>query len=131
MKLIELRNGFNKKYDIVLDFYLNRMDNSLYSRNINLKQFERIKKISKNYSEYEIGYSLSDPLEVKSILEKKSYRYFLISEVENIIGSYHRAKQDFLEKNNSGNFCKNKYIPELIEVYRDYSKLVEHGILFP
>lgn len=127
VQLIELRNGFQKKYDLVIDFYLDRMDNSIYSRNIDLKRFERIRKISKAYSEYEIHYTLEKPEEENPFFKEKKYQYILVSQVENIVSSYHRTKQDFLEKSNSGNFCKKKDISELIDIYREHFKVLEQG----
>lgn len=127
--LIELRNGFKKQYDIVLDFYLNRMDNSVYSRNIDLKKFDRIRKIARAYCEYEIHYSFSAPEEQKTFLENQSFQYFLISEVDNVIRSYHQVRQDFYEKSRSGNFCRKKHIQDLIEVYRENSRVLEYGMI--
>ena len=126
--LIELRQGFNQEYDNVLNFYLERMDSSIYSRNIELNKFEDLKKLAQTYVEYEIHYSFSDRLEIINEL-KGYYDYILLSKVPNVLKDYNLCKFDFYEKNKTGNFIKAAEVKELIEIYFDNFKEWEFGSL--
>lgn len=124
--LIELRQGFNQEYDNVLNFYLEQMDSSVYSRNIDLKKFEELQKLSQEYIEYEIHYSFSDSLEIINELKGK-YDYILLSRVSNVLKDYNLCKFDFYERNKRGNFIKANEVKELIEIYHDNFKEWEFG----
>ncbi|MCB1156627.1 MAG: hypothetical protein H7A25_08020 [Leptospiraceae bacterium] len=126
--MIELRQGFSQEYDNVLNFYLEQMDSSIYSRNINLKQYEEIRKLSKQYVEYEIHYSFSDFPEIKNEL-KEYFDYILISKVPNVLKDYNLCKFDFYERNKTGNFIRIEEITDLLEIYLKNFKDYEFGSL--
>lgn len=115
---IELRQGFNHSYDNILNFYLDRMDDSIYSGNINLTRYQRIRHISQNYVEYKIFYSFAHELEIKNELAR-NWDYILISEAEDIITAFENARYNFRRRAKDGNFCKIRDIEDLIEVERE------------
>ncbi|MEM7181204.1 MAG: hypothetical protein AAF518_09845 [Spirochaetota bacterium] len=124
--LIELRQGFNQEYDNVLNFYLDQMDSSIYSKNIDLKEFERIRALAKNYVEYEIHYSFADVYEIKNEIQDQ-FDYILLAKVSNLIKDYNLCKFDFFERNSKGNFILLSEIEDLIEVYKEECEEVEIG----
>ncbi|MEM7181459.1 MAG: hypothetical protein AAF518_11145 [Spirochaetota bacterium] len=46
--MIELSQGFENEYDNILNFYLDRMDDSILSGGLDLQRFARIQKIAAN-----------------------------------------------------------------------------------
>ncbi|MCB1176094.1 MAG: hypothetical protein KDK36_00825 [Leptospiraceae bacterium] len=65
--LIELRNGLDEEVeDGSILFYLQYLENSIITNNIDLQLFERVKKIKNFYMEYKIHYLLSDELEINN-----------------------------------------------------------------
>jgi hypothetical protein len=127
--LIELRQGFNQEYDNVLNFYLDKMNSSVYSRNIDLKKYEEIQKLAKQYVEYEVHYSFSDLYEIKNELVDCQYSYVLISRVPNVIKDYNLSKFDLYERNKTGNFIKIQEIKDFLEVYLENYNDLELGSL--
>ena len=113
VKLIELRNGFNQDFDKSVSFFLEQMDSSIYSNDINLKQFENTKVLAESHATYTIHYSTKPILKV---LEDVSdlYDYLLVSSSEDIVKDYYLARKDFFEKSDSHFFCKIRDIAELI-----------------
>lgn len=126
--LIELRQGFEKGYDNTINFYLDKMDTSVYSRNIDLKKFERIQKLSKHYVEYSIYYSFSDKLEIKNELSN-SFDYLVVYKVEDVVRSFHNILMDFYESNHSGCFCKKRDLKKLLKIPRENFLELEIGNL--
>ncbi|MCB1158568.1 MAG: hypothetical protein H7A25_10045 [Leptospiraceae bacterium] len=129
ISLIELRQGFNSEYDNVLNFYLDRMEESIHSRNIDLNKFEEVRELSLEYAEYEILYSTEELTEIKNSLPANQ-EYILIYSTDDIVNSYNSLKTDFYLKNNSSCFCLRKDIPELLEIQREHLSEYEHGDIF-
>lgn len=128
VKLIELRNGFNQDFDKSVTFFLEQMDSSIYSNDINLKQFEKTKELSQSYATYMIHYSIKP---IVKVLEDVSelYDYLLVSSSEDIVKDYYLARKDFFEKSDSHTFCQIKDIPELIQIPREHFLVKEMGEL--
>ena len=104
------------------------MDSSIYSNDINLKQFENTKVLAESHATYTIHYSTKPILKV---LEDVSdlYDYLLVSSSEDIVKDYYLARKDFFEKSDSHFFCKIRDIAELIQIPREHFLVKEMGEL--
>ena len=125
---IELRQGFNHSYDNVLNFYLDRMDDSIYSGNLNLNRFERLSQVAKQYTEYKIYYSVAHELEIKNELQQE-WQYILISDADDVITAYENARSTFHEIVQDWNFCKIREIESLLELEKEELCIMEIGNL--
>ncbi|MBK6607414.1 MAG: hypothetical protein IPL26_06575 [Leptospiraceae bacterium] len=128
VKLIELRNGFNTDFDKSISFYLEQMGNSVYSNDINIKQFEKTKTLAETYAIYNIHYTTKPILKVLEDVNNL-YDYLLVSSSEDIVKDYYLARKDFFDKSNSPSFCQIKDIAELIQIPREHFLVKEMGEL--
>ncbi|MEM7181729.1 MAG: hypothetical protein AAF518_12500 [Spirochaetota bacterium] len=128
VSLIELRQGFAKEYDTVLNFYLDRMEDSIHARNIDLKKFEEVKSLSKQYGEYEILYSFRELYEIKTALPQEQ-DYTLVYASDDVVNSYNSLKTDFYLETNSGCFCQWNAVAKLLEIQREHLAEYESGSL--
>ncbi|MBP6738634.1 MAG: hypothetical protein KA146_01530 [Leptospiraceae bacterium] len=128
VKLIELRNGFNKDFDKSVGFFLEQMGSSVYANDINLKQFEKTKHLALSYSTYTIHYTTKPILKVLDEVSEL-YDYLLVSSSEDLVKDYYLARKDFFEKASSHTYCKIVDISELIQIPREHFLVKEVGEL--
>ncbi|HMV76363.1 MAG TPA: hypothetical protein PKA14_00415 [Leptospiraceae bacterium] len=116
-------------FDFTLDFYLDRLQGFLFTKDLSIHRAKRLRKIARQYMKYEILYSESSAEQILSALDVSKYHYILIAKTDHLVQAYSQIQFKFRNTAKDGTYIRTRDIPKILKIYRTNFAVMEIGKL--